>query len=253
MTVLLVAACQAALAAPGGPASHPVSEVEWTALNPARGEASPRAATLWGDRAGPGPSGFLVAFADGFSSPPHIHNVTYRAVVLTGEVYNGDAGAAPMWMVPGSFWTQPRSGSHITSARGASMVYVEIDAGPYLVHPAAQAKPVSEKPVNLDASNLVWTDAGVDGVQLTRLWGEPDAGVGGLMIRLQPGAAMHLGAAESLRTVVVAGAPTAGEARMAVGTLITEPRIRCADEADSCVLYIRTAQGVALGEAPHED
>ncbi|MEO1633029.1 MAG: DUF4437 domain-containing protein, partial [Bacteroidota bacterium] len=46
----------------------PVAEVEWTPLNPARGDASPRAGTLWGDRNGAGPTGFLVAFNDGFSS-----------------------------------------------------------------------------------------------------------------------------------------------------------------------------------------
>ena len=34
--------------------SHVVlrSEVEWSPLNPARGDASPQAGTLWGDRAG---------------------------------------------------------------------------------------------------------------------------------------------------------------------------------------------------------
>ena len=33
----------------------PVGEVDWGALNPARGDASPRAGNLWGDRTKNGP------------------------------------------------------------------------------------------------------------------------------------------------------------------------------------------------------
>ncbi|MEM9420868.1 MAG: DUF4437 domain-containing protein, partial [Planctomycetota bacterium] len=85
----------------------PASEVPWTALNPARGDKSPQAGTIWGDRGAEVPTGFLVKFVDGFSSPPHIHNVTYRGVVIEGLVHNDDPDAANMWMPPGSYWTQP--------------------------------------------------------------------------------------------------------------------------------------------------
>ncbi len=37
------------------------SEVKWEQLNPARGDKSPKAGTLWGDRNGTGPTGFLVS------------------------------------------------------------------------------------------------------------------------------------------------------------------------------------------------
>ena len=43
------------------------SEVKWDHLNPARGDKSPQAGTLWGDRKGTVPTGFLVKFVDGFS------------------------------------------------------------------------------------------------------------------------------------------------------------------------------------------
>jgi hypothetical protein len=59
------------------------SEVEWTYLNPARGDKAPMAGTLWGDRSGTGPTGFLLKPKDGFQSPPHIHNVSYRGVVIS--------------------------------------------------------------------------------------------------------------------------------------------------------------------------
>ena len=47
------------------------SEVEWEALNPARGDMSPRAGTLWGDRNGeiPNVNRYENKFADGISTP----------------------------------------------------------------------------------------------------------------------------------------------------------------------------------------
>ena len=69
------------------------SEVKWEQLNPARGDKSPKAATLWGDRKGSVPTGFLVKFMDGFSSPPHIHNVSYCGVVISGLIHNDDPNA----------------------------------------------------------------------------------------------------------------------------------------------------------------
>lgn len=109
------------------------SEVKWEKLNPARGDQSPLAGTIWGDRNGIEATGFLVKFADGFSSPPHIHNITYRAVVISGAIHNDDPQAEKMWMKPGSFWTQPLGESHSTASKGESMALVEIDNGPYLV------------------------------------------------------------------------------------------------------------------------
>ena len=157
------------------------SEVEWEALNPARGEMSPRAGTLWGDRHGEVSTGFLVKFADGFSSPPHVHNVTYRAVVIEGSIHNDDPKAANMWMGSGSFWTQPKGEMHITAAKGASNVaLVEIENGPYLVRPPSQAFDSGERPVNLDASNVVWLPLSqqseeLDDVSVAYLWGRFEA------------------------------------------------------------------------------
>ena len=74
------------------------SEVEFIPLNPARGNLSPKSGKLWGNIRKGEPSGMLVTFADGFQSPPHIHNITYRAVVISGAVYNGDPLAEKMWM-----------------------------------------------------------------------------------------------------------------------------------------------------------
>ncbi|WP_420573497.1 DUF4437 domain-containing protein [Kordia sp.] len=135
------------------------SEIIWEKLNPARGNQSPQAGTIWGDRKGTVATGFLAKFVDGFSSPPHIHNVTYRAVVIKGLIHNDDENAKHMWMQPGSFWTQPKGESHITAAKGEeNIAYVEIDHGPYLVKPKSEAFDNGERPVNIDASNIVWLD-----------------------------------------------------------------------------------------------
>ena len=201
------------------------SEVEWAALNPARGERSPRAGALWGDRTGPGPTGFLVEFVDGFSSPPHIHNVSYRGVVISGRIHNDDPDAATMWMPAGSYWTQPKGEAHITAARGdVNMAYIEIEDGPYLVLPPEQAFDSGERPINVDASNIVWLDASGtsrivrsgtgagEGPEIAFLWGSPrgDA-LNGALVRLPAGFDGAIrGRGPSLRAVVIGGRATHG-------------------------------------------
>ncbi|MGB3607832.1 MAG: DUF4437 domain-containing protein [Psychroserpens sp.] len=136
------------------------SEIKWEKLNPARGDQSPQAGTIWGDRNEEVATGFLAKFADGFSSPPHIHNATYRAVVIKGSIHNDDPKAENMWMKSGSFWTQPQGESHITSAKGEeNIALVEIDRGPYLVKSIEESFDNGERPINIDASNVIWLDS----------------------------------------------------------------------------------------------
>lgn len=197
------------------------SEIKWEQLNPKRGDSSPKAANIWGDRNGTTATGFLVRFVDGFSSPPHIHNVTYRAVVINGHVHNDDPDAKEMWMPAGSFWTQPAGEVHITSARGQETIaYVEIDEGPYLVLPTDQAFDRGERPINVDASNIVWLDAAnttwitqsrdstpANGPFIAHLWGKPlDNELNGTFVKLPPNFAGQISASgSSLRAVVIQG------------------------------------------------
>jgi hypothetical protein len=170
------------------------SEVKWEKLNPARGDKSPQAGTLWGDRKGSVPTGFLAKFVDGFSSPPHIHNVTYRAVVISRSIHNDDPDAAPMWMPAGSFWTQPKGEVHITAAKGVSnMALVEIDEGPYLVLSTEKSFDNGERPINVDTSNIVWVDqpgmpASANGAKVSFLWGNLEDGQSnGTFVKLPAG------------------------------------------------------------------
>lgn len=191
------------------------SEVEWEPLNPARGDESPQAGTLWGDRKGMAPTGFLAKFVDGFSSPPHIHNVTYRAVVISGSIHNDDPEAADMWMPAGSFWTQPKGEVHITAAKGAvNLALVEIDRGPYLVLPTEQAFDSGERPINVDRSNIVWVDppgmpTSANGPKVAYLWGKlQDGQPNGTFVRLPAGFTGKIHSyGSTFRAVVVKGQP----------------------------------------------
>ncbi|MEM6258750.1 MAG: DUF4437 domain-containing protein [Planctomycetota bacterium] len=229
-----------------------LEDVDWTPLNPARGDKSPQAANLWGDRAEDVATGFLVKFVDGFSSPPHIHNVTYRGVVIAGEAHNDDPGAADMWMPAGSFWTQPAGEVHITSARGqTNIAYIEIDRGPYLVAQPDEAFDNGERPVNVHKDNLVWVDQ-PGGVEFAYLWGDPDeAKPYGLMVKLPKGFKGAFDTGESsARVIVISGvltvtpSPDAGPIRLKPGSYLSAGPGPGSDQIEvdaGAVLYVRAA------------
>ena len=191
------------------------SDVKWEALNPARGDKSPKAGNLWGDRKGTVPTGFLAKFVDGFSSPPHIHNVTYRAVVISGLIHNDDPKAESMWMPAGSFWTQPKGEVHITAAKGSTNIaLVEIDKGPYLVRAPKEAFDSGERPINVDASNIVWVDqpgmpAIANGPKVAFLWGKlQDNRSSGTFVKLPAGFKGEIHSqGPTFRAVVIKGQP----------------------------------------------
>ena len=176
------------------------SQVKWQQLNPARGDKSPQAGTLWGNRIGPEPAGFLLKPVDGFRSPPHIHNIAYRGVVISGLIHNDDPDAEDMWMPTGSFWTQPAGGVHITAAKGNNTIaYIEVEKN-FGVLPADKAFQSNEKPINVDASNIIWLYASITsaiklhgsihptkGPKVAYLWGKPQPSkLHGTLIKLPP-------------------------------------------------------------------
>ena len=189
------------------------SNIDWGYLNPLRGDKSPAAADLWGNRTTDTATGMLVRFKKGFESPPHIHNITYRGIVIEGQMHNDDPTAEKMWMPAGSFWTQPAGENHTTAANAeTNLIYLEIDSGPYLVKPTNAQFDNGERPLNLHADNIVWlnssdlNDINAQGVQTTYLGGST-ADMNGSMIKLP---AVFKGEiktdASEFRAVVIAGA-----------------------------------------------
>ena len=191
----------------------PANEVEWGYLNPLRGDKSPGAADLWGDRTQDTATGMLVRFNKGFESPPHIHNITYRGIVIEGQMHNDDPSAAKMWMPTGSFWTQPAGEDHTTAANDSTnLIYLEIDEGPYLVKPSNAHFDNSERPVNLHINNMVWlhdsdlATLSAEGVKATYLWGDTQD-VFGSMLSLPAGFNGTITAyGQSFKAVVIKGA-----------------------------------------------
>jgi len=192
-------------------------DIQWGYLNPLRGDKSPGAADLWGDRKKNLATGMLVKFNKGFSSPPHIHNISYRGVVIEGMMHNNDPKAEKMWMSTGSFLTQPAGANHITAADGAkNLIYLEIDSGPYLVKPSYERFDNGEKPINLHESNLVWLNQNdlksvdANDAELTTLWGSTKHGeLGGSLVKLQAGFNGKIEVnAKEFRSIVIKGCVT---------------------------------------------
>lgn len=274
LAAILLAAGALATAQPaagGRPGNELVkrSDVEFIPLNPARGELGPKAGKLWGDIRADVPSGILVTFTDGFQSPPHIHNITYRAVVISGAVHNDDPAAEKMWMESGSFWTQPLGENHITAAKGGnSMIFLEILSGPYLVKPSDEAFDSGERPINVAARNIMWLGAedaewvGGEGPKMAYLWGSvEDNQKNGTFVKLPPGYDGVL----STRAPMMRGVTIQGRASIQLSgesdTHSLDPgsyfgskgeavhQLSC-DSAEECVLYLHTEGKYRLGASP---
>jgi hypothetical protein len=246
------------------------SEVKWEQLNPARGDKSPMAATLWGDRNGAGPTGFLFRPVDGFRSPPHAHNVSYRGVVIRGLIHNDDPSAVEMWMPRGSFWTQPKGGVHITAAKGSNILaYIEIEEGPYLVLPLEKAFDSEDEPINMHESNIVWTEQpGTSGSasqpKVALLWGNPlDDQPSGTLVKLPAGfSGMLRNHGASIRAVVIQGQPkhrAPGETddqTLEPGSYFSSEgasaHLVSSEAGEECVLYVRTEGKLDVVPAPTE-
>ena len=270
IAVLCLAGCSSSPVASGKAHPHAsaaggcevvaIDDVEWAPLNPARGDASPQAGDLWGDRTEEGATGFLVRFAEGFSSPPHIHNVTYRGVVIQGLVHNDDPNAAPLWMPVGSFWTQPAGEAHITAADApVNMAYIEIGGGPYLVQPTDDAFDTGERPINVHASNLVWADA-PGGAEVSNLWEDAEDGSRGAFVKLPAGFAGELmSGGGGFRGVVIQGVIEMAASSGRDGTTLQPGgyfgseaaetyRVRPAGQ-EAGILYVRTTGDLVIGPA----
>ncbi len=245
------------------------SDVEFIPLNPARGELGPKAGTLWGDIRADVPSGVLVKFVDGFESPPHIHNITYRAVVISGAVHNDDPAAEKMWMGSGSFWTQPLGESHITAANGEnSLIFLEILSGPYLVKPADEAFDSGERPINVAARNVMWLKAedaewvDEEGPEMAYLWGSvEDDEKNGTFVKLPSGYGGELStSAPMMRAVTIQGQASiqlSGESdthSLDPGSYFGSKgkaahQLSC-DSDEDCILYLHTEGKYQLGASP---
>ena len=239
-----------------------VSEVEWEQLNPARGSNSPMAATLWGDRTGPGPSGFLLKPVDGFRSPPHIHTSDYQGVVIKGSIHNAEPEAADRYLTPGSFWTQPGGAVHVTASKGNSIAYIEVE-GAFDVLPSESSTTNNTNEIVIPASRINWTaqpsvSASNNEVEVSVLWEEPNDGkMSSTLAKLPIGFAGTMQSHDqALHAVVIQGTIT-HKVQGKSGLKTLEPgsyygsnaevlhEINCLEE-EICIIYIRSDHSIKI-------
>ncbi|WP_396634437.1 DUF4437 domain-containing protein [Maribacter sp. R86514] len=232
--------------------------VEWGWLNPLRGDKSPAAGKLWGDRTKNEPAGFLVKFKKGFSSPPHIHNITYRGVVIQGLLHNDDEKAEKQWLPAGSYWQQPAGEAHITAADdNENMAFLDIQEGPYLVQPTSEAFDNGERPINVDKTNMVWLNANdiewvsaKSNVETAFLWGSHEKNqLRATLLRLPAGFRGKIkNLSPNFRAVVISGGITHQFSKKETKSQLDAPSYFGAEEnatsiistAKETVLYIRS-------------
>jgi hypothetical protein len=185
-------------------------------------------------------------------------------MVIKGLIHNDDPHAEAMWMPTGSFWTQPKGAAHITAAKGTdTLAYIEIEEGPYLVRPVEEAFQSEERPVNVDASDIVWLNASeiignvlidaptpADDAKIAYLWGDPhDDDPSGILVKLRAGSAgMMRSNRSTYRAVVIQGSPAhhtvdgSDPTIMGPGSYIgsngASARVSCESRED-CILYVR--------------
>ena len=229
------------------------AEVAWEQLNPARGDKSPQAGTLWGSRTGHGPSGFLLKPVDGFRSPPHIHTMTYYGVVIRGTIHNAEPSEKDVFLPAGSYWAQPGGGIHITAARGSALAYIEVE-GAFDVLPPEKATGDIRGSGTL-AADIQWSDA-PGGARMVKLWGDE---LSRALIELPAGFDGTIRGGKTVHGVVILGNATHREPGKEGGKSL-EPggyfgsegngahRITCAAD-EPCVVYIRTDGAIEINRS----
>lgn len=164
-----------------------------------------------------------------------------------------------MWMGPGSYWTQPLGESHITAAKGKNTtIFLEILSGPYLVKPSKDAFDGGERPINIDARNIVWLNAKDttwitgDGPKLAYLWGSTTGNSkNGTFLKLPSGYNGLLSTnAPHMRVVTIQGdigvqvSKNADKQRLEPGSYIgtqgaASHQVTCVADT-ACLLYLHT-------------
>ncbi len=228
----------------------PFDDIKWGLLNPARGDKSPKAFDLWGDRTKNKATGMLVKFEPNFSSPPHIHNITYKGIVIEGLVHNDSQFADYNWLPSGSYWLQPAGQEHVTAAEEVyNMAYIEIDSGPYLVEPIEKAFDTGENPITARAENINWKKI-ENKIEIASLWGASAMKVPhGFMLKLPTNSSTRLDIeAQDFHLVVIKGAIEYKKQILKKGSYIgnSGKENLLLNTENEAIIYIRTNGKVSI-------
>ena len=197
-----------------------------------------------------GPHGTFGIFGPGASSPPHTHSSSYYAVVLGGEMNNPfGTETDPPTLAPGSFWAVPADNGHVTAClttqtecrfffhAAAAFDFTPIDELIEARTANASSIPIQE----LNFKGLAPYDGSAS------VWGDPDTGPYGTIIRLNAGQDTGQLAHRNAFTLI----PVTGQLSLdtgdntraiGVGSLLeaqanTPHRLTCDDTVD-CLFYL---------------
>jgi quercetin dioxygenase-like cupin family protein len=197
-----------------------------------------------------GPHGTFGIFGAGASSPPHTHSSSYYAVVLSGDMTNPfGTEADPPTLTPGSFWAVPADDEHVTRCvttqnecrfffhAAAAFDFTPIDEIVEARTAAASATPIQD--LSFEALDPYDGSAPV--------WGDPEAGPYGAMIRLDvrqdTGELAHRNAITLVPVLGQLTIYTDDETRAIDAGSVLEaeantPHTLSCDHADNCLFYL---------------
>lgn len=197
-----------------------------------------------------GEHGTFGIFGAGAASPPHTHSGAYYAVVIDGQMNNPfGTEADPPSLPPGSFWSVPADDEHVTACltpdRECTFFFHAAGAFDFFpLEEMTQARTTDA--VAVPVGDLAFRALDPYDAAAT-VWGDPDSGPHGTMIRIEAGAdtgglahrnAFSLVPATGSVTIETGGTATA----LPIGRLLeaapnTVHSLSCDDDAD-CVLYL---------------
>ena len=177
------------------------TDLKWRELNYLKKDKRLLAANLWGDFKGNKSAGFLIQYPDGFLSTSHTHDVSYRGIVIEGQIHSGDPKASKLWMPNSSYWTWPAGTRHtIAASAPRNIVFVETDQGPFSVKPVKESFNSKEYPYNIHTSNILWKKK--RGFELVDTWKDKKGRISGSLLKFKDVVSLDI---ENSRLLIIKG------------------------------------------------
>lgn len=197
-----------------------------------------------------GGHGTFAIFGAGASSPPHTHSGEYYAVVLNGEMNNPfGTETAPPTLGPGSFWAVPASDEHVTACLTPESECQFFFHSPGAFDFAQIEQMTQERSATasaIAAADLQFRDLDPFDAAAT-VWGDPDSGPFGTIVRLDAGSDTgKLAQRNAVTLVPLTGAVElddgTGAAALGIGSLAeagaNAPHTLSCEGSEDCLVYL---------------
>lgn len=214
------------------------TDLKWREFNYLKKDKSLLAANLWGDFKGDKSAGFLIRYPEGFISTSHTHDVSYRGIVIDGQIHSGDPKASKLWMPNSSYWTWPAGRRHMMAASALrNMVFIETDQGPFSVKLAKESFNTKEYPYNIHTSNILWKKK--RGFELVDTWKDKKGRISGSLLKFKDVVSLDI---ENSRLVIIKGEVFVKGQYLKPGSLIYSDgyaKLAFGCKVDECIVYFK--------------